>query len=274
MSALKKLMALGAGAITMSLGSAAYAIPNLQLYIEGADYCANCPGGYADSWAISGEVGLRIWVMADAPVYDVQFVVSYNDVPGNAPTPVFTPVLVGDAPTAAGIITNPAAAYPGITDTLLPGAVGAGVFEGPLGSLENNEGKYNSASRDWYVFDLGDMATNETKGADLVPPGFTGAGGTASGQVGFMLNVYDITFLQAALVGEIVNFGVWACEDDGCPEVPQGQSGNTKVNYVNMPNSHDAQWLQTGSDIPVPATLGLFGLGLVGLGALRRRRAA
>ena len=264
-----------AGVAMLSFGAGtAQAIPNLQLYIEGGTYFGSggsanpAPGGYNDSWAISGTVGLRLWVLADVPAYDVHLVVSYNSpIPaGNNPNLVFTPVRVGDAATTPGIIRNNASAYTGITDTLLPGAVLAGTLNGLLGSLNNNENKYDAATRDWRVFDLGDMATNETNGADLVPAGFTGFGGTASAS-GYMLNVYDITFNPAALVGQVVNFGVWACEENGCPADSKG-----KVKYIDMPNSHDAQWLQTGQTVPEPVLLGTLGVGLLALGAIARRR--
>lgn len=241
--------------------------PNLQLYIEGATYCAICPGGYEDSWAISGTVGLRLWVLADAPVFDAQFVASYNNPPvTNNPNLVFTPVLLGAPASTPGIIRNDASAYPGFTDTLLAQAVGAGVFEGPLGSLENNENKYDPATRDWLVFALGDMTFNETRGADLTPDGgFTGSGGAATTQsAGFQLNVYDITFNPAALPGQIVNFGVWACAVD--------TTTCSRQDLVNMPNSHDAQWLQLlVVDIPEPLSITLLGAAVLGFAGMRRR---
>ncbi|MSP43568.1 MAG: hypothetical protein EXR08_09430 [Alphaproteobacteria bacterium] len=117
------LSAAGAVVAGLVLSTSAMAIPNLQLYIEGATYCTDdCPQSdssiqqYVDSWAIDGTVGLRLWVMADSPLHDVHFVASYNDIDGNVPQFVFTPRQVGDA-AVPGIITNAASAYPDIDDT-------------------------------------------------------------------------------------------------------------------------------------------------------------
>lgn len=270
-------IAAGAGIILLNSG-AARAIPVLQLYEEGGTYCSACPGGYSDSWAISGTVGLRLWVVADEPIYNVHFVASWNDISGNAPSLVLTGVTIGDPPTQAGIITNPASAYPGITDTSAPASVGSSTLGGSLGpggGLQPPPNGYDGVfgdGRQWAVFYLGDMDLDETMGVDTSLLSGSGLGSATpqdspNGDVpgGFQINVYDITFLQAALAGEIVNFDVWACT------TPTAEA-DTCSSYAVFPYSHNAQWLQEENGIPEPWTLGLLGGSLIGLAALRRRR--
>jgi hypothetical protein len=279
--AINRLLTLAsATAIGLTMATGAMAVPALQLFIEGATY--GDFGPYEDTWAKTGTTGLRLWVLAQQPAYDVHLVVSYNQLSGNNPGLEFTRVKIGDPATDPGITRFDTDAFPGFTDTINADPIGTVAFEGNLGSLEDNEDKYNATNRDWVVIDLGDMDDDETRGADLSPGGgFTGTGGAANTgsptSKGYHLNVYDITFAPSALVGQVVNFGVWACDTgsgvdsngDGCPD-------SRGSDFLNMSNSHDAQWLQLAQvvEIPEPASMTLLGAGLLGLAYIRRRKAA
>src|ERR1041385_5235238 len=107
MNSLLKTSMLGGAALLALAANSAQAEPALQLYIEGATYCSNCPGGFTENWAISGTTGLRMWVVGDTNLYNVQLVMSYNHPPlTNAPDPVLHSTTIGAAAFTGGIVTN------------------------------------------------------------------------------------------------------------------------------------------------------------------------
>jgi hypothetical protein len=270
-----------AGLIATGAVSVAHANTDLQLYIEGGTYCgagvsasACYPGqgtiiGYNDaSWSLAGTDGLRLWAVAETENrtwHDVRLVISYELAAG---APGFnlagTTIGSGYAPITDSAINLPGAAtFEGDNTTILT-AVQKNAYLGP----SNMQGVV--AGRGFQVFNLGDMGIKESNGFDVeVDLSGTGVIGSLESGERVQINAYDLTFDPPAGEGYIVRFDLWACTADVTyPSVCTG--GNRQF----APFSHDAQWLQIAAiETPEPAGLALLLGGMLGLTALRRRKA-
>ena len=223
----------------------ALAVPELQLYIEGATYDSSTETWVAD---ISSSGTLRLWAVGNVSgpggkgeLYGVKLSVAYQH---------------GDTPTIS-LTSSTTGGYGGFTDPSTPGAATyiQTVTDGsvPLlgdGSPLPTHGEYGPGT-DWMEFALGNFTLNDSPMGDFITsfptPGLTGQG---------QINVYEI----AVSGTDSVHFDLY-----------DHYYSKTKASYKFAPFSHDG----TGTSVPDNgSTIFLLGLAISGLAVVgwRRRR--
>lgn len=233
--------------------SSAFAVPVLQLYVEGATYNQE-----HESWvfdAIEGDP-IRVWVIGnvDGPggmgtISEVKLSIVYEDpVPGDGGSNVqfelnpsttggyggFTDPSMSDMPSLSQINEN------GDLPELYDGS-----------KLLPSHGVYGPGF-EWQEFALGDFDLIDSPIADFIDS-FPTAGGVPQGQI----SVYELL-----VTGNVTNLHL-----DAYNHV----QAKNHAKAVFAPFSHDAG---TGINhrVPEPAVVVLLASGLLGLGILGRRR--
>lgn len=235
-------------AVVLLAGSQAFALPVLQMYVEGATYDTT-----TKTWVLYSKSPFRIWAIGDVgdvgTIEGVKMSVAYLD--GLTPTITLTGTTTG----GYGGFTDPStptnATYvKTVTDGSAP-LLGDGSFL-PAHDIYG-------AGTSWQEFSLGDLTLTDSPIADFGGPTLPLPITNKTGQI----NAYEVT-VSGLSEGETLHFDLY-----------NHYMGKNAVKYVNAPFSHDGENTTPsggGGVVPEPSALAIWGLGVLGLALYRRHR--
>lgn len=218
--------------------SKAFALPALQLYVEGASY-----DSASETWISNHVPNFVLWVLGDVgakgTIYDVELAAAYDSNESGTISITPTTATSGQLP------------WPGDSSTpIAPAISGTGSDTPPLYKNNTaplpNHGEYGPGIS-WTKYALGNFTLTDSPIGDyigVVPTEFPSLG---------QINAYDITISGYSWV-----------HFDAFDHYLSGSKG--KFQYVKAPFSHDAEFA------PEPGTLSLLGLGFLGLMGFNRKR--
>lgn len=229
-------------ALVLFCTSSAYALPALQLYIEGATF-----DDATQTWVAPAGNTLRLWAIGavgeKGTIHEVKLSVAYAH--------GLTPTIALTGSTTAG--------YQGFADPSTPGDPThiQTVTDGSLPELGDGttlpqHGIFNS-DPDWQEFALGDFSLTDSYIADF--NGLTDSPVPNLAKTG-QINVYDFS-ISGVDPGTEFHFDLY-----------DHYYSTNHVYYKFAPFSHDGET----TVVPEPGSLALMGLGAAGLAARLRKR--
>jgi hypothetical protein len=231
--------------VALLWATSAFALPALQIYIEGATY-----DNLTETWVSQSTGPIRLWTVAAVgqfgPISDVKLAIAYE----SGLTPSFA--LSGSSTGGYNGFADPSTASdPTFNKTVTDGSA-------PVlgdGSSLPTHGIYGSGTT-WSEYLLGDFTLADSYIADF--NGSTDNPVSSMSKMG-QINVYEINVADVA-AGTAFHFDLY--------DHYFNQRGDAK--YVFAPFSHDGET----TTVPEPGTLALVGMGFAGLAARLRRRAS
>jgi hypothetical protein len=259
----KSLLLAAILAVILICTNAAFSIPCLQIYIEGATYDET-----SDTWVYApegssstGGANIRLWAIGNVggpgnsgSIYDVKLSIAYDSTIN--PSITLTPSSISAADFPGWFDSNAIPQTPTLTKTVSDGS-------SPIlgdGSYLPSHGIFGDGVT-WQEYYLGHMTLTDSPIGDFIgsfPSPVTSADGNGLGQI----NVYDIA-IGNVQHGDSIHFDLY-----------DHIEAKNRSKYVFTPFSHDGEGGPDGETyvVPEPTSLLLLGTGVIGLGFWGRRK--